>query len=1218
MAAIFSQILNMSMTGSVVILLVMLARLILKRSPKIFSYALWSVVLFRLLCPVAFTAPISVLDVVEPEQKETSNNTSIVTYIPATVNTQADFIMVQPEEQQVQVESVTESEEQLQMTPMHAVALVWAVGMAGMMLYSVIQYLALRRKLVGSVQLKGNIYLADHIDTAFVVGLVQPSIYLPSGVPQTERYFILAHEQHHIRRGDHIIKLLAYLALCIHWFNPLVWIAFVLSGKDMEMSCDEAVIKRLGPDIRADYSASLLRLATHKKILSGMPLAFGEGDTKGRVLNMAKWKKPAKWLVVVCVVLCLIVVCICAFNPEKEIPIEELTRQTSEGPVDTAIGDLCFTYPGGLTSEQRDVDNWNEEDSTRNRRNLPTRRPHNHFFIDDGVDFGGVVDFIVPDDREINLEELNLPTEWVGLDYIAGSSSYPYAEMEYTLIKDGKDYIQMYLYTYSGRGYFLWFYTEQGNPVHKESILKSVELGSFSTTATKLKRDEIVSLGRFNVTIPKGYGYYRNEAKILEITKKDFYGNQNVIACVTARPNSNLPMDNEADLIRWIESVGINISGAGISSEIDDKAVYGDVSLTIHNLSGIPPMDEEHYLYIAGDIVYDLWLDPSDIDLSTKITILESIWINKSMLIPNVELQQPTSTVVTSAAKIPASDLELAELPEGLSRIFNETGGIFFVRNNTIVGGVDAYPLPKEIYDPNDQYFSWLEKSGISDFGDSSLCYMGGMTFTGTGSWGAQFASDVRDGVEPEVERYHSFNVSGDVVYDIWYDMKQLTHEQWFDLQAAVILPEGNSYMATEPSSNEDIAFEKTLAVMDAVSEGSGHIVSNQKNDGNEGPSGYEKTFLFHEGNFLFTNRVLTEGENITETGAYYNRYALLIAEDEWYTNEGHQGVSGDIVWGTDGEPADPESPWLGNRVWNRSFVTYMDTITDEDETCYMFRYDKPYADDPSYDPHYFVNFYFDHSGNFIKVDIQVNLFKDNGFTVTESIVSLDPYIVATEIDQEYFLASGKHLFVPAPSLNSSDTALQRCKSELAHIQSCSQALVCKRDDGRDNGIIEYWKHENDWMTIQRHSGDNMIAYLCKDGSYYDNGEMHGDKIGARDDDGNVLWKAGTKPQSFHIPWLSRYQWNDKNVHYLGTEQANGEISIHLRISEPFPGFEWGNPDYSVTMVFDESHLFLRAELYVNQGHVSESGFTEVETVSSLWSKDVAERIDLEYQRAIR
>ena len=421
MAAIFSQILNMSMTGSVVILLVLLARFLLKRSPKVFSYALWSVVLFRLLCPMAFTAPISVLDVVEPVINETSNNTSTVSYIPATVNAHADFIAVQPDEQPVQTETAREPEEQLRMTPMHAAALLWAAGTVSMMLYSVVQFLSLRSKLIGAMYLNGNIYLADHIDTAFVVGLLQPRIYLPSSVPFKERYYILAHEQHHIRRGDHIIKLLAYLALCIHWFNPLVWLAFVLAGKDMEMSCDEAVIRKLGAEIRADYSASLLRLATHKKILSGMPLAFGEGDTKGRVLNMAKWKKPAKWMVAVCVLICLIVVCICAFNPEKKIPIEELTRQTSEGLVDTAIGDLCFTYPGGLTSEQRDVDNWNEEDRTRNRRNLPTRRPYNHFFIDNGVDFGGVVDFIVPESRQIILEEMNLPTQWQGLDYIAGT-----------------------------------------------------------------------------------------------------------------------------------------------------------------------------------------------------------------------------------------------------------------------------------------------------------------------------------------------------------------------------------------------------------------------------------------------------------------------------------------------------------------------------------------------------------------------------------------------------------------------------------------------------------------------------------------------------------------------------------------------------------------------------------------------------------------------------
>ena len=195
---------------------------------------------------------------------------------------------------------------------------------------------------------------------------------------------------------------------------------------------------------------------------------------------------------------------------------------------------------------------------------------------------------------------------------------------------------------------------------------------------------------------------------------------------------------------------------------------------------------------------------------------------------------------------------------------------------------------------------------------------------------------------------------------------------------------------------------------MDAVSEGSCHIVSIQKNDGYEGPSGYEKTFYYHEGNFLYTNRVLTEGENITNAGEYYNRFALLIVEDEWFTNEGHQGETGDIVWGTNGQPADPESPWLGNRVWNRSFATYIDTMEDESGICYMFRYDKPFADDPAYDPHYFVNFYFDHAGNFKKVDIQVNLFRENAFTITESIISMDPENVYQSIMNEYARAKSQ------------------------------------------------------------------------------------------------------------------------------------------------------------------------------------------------------------------
>ena len=812
MAAIFSQILNMSMTGSVVILLVILARLILKRSPKIFSYALWSVVLFRLLCPVAFTAPISVLDVVEPEQKETSNNTSIVTYIPATIDTQTDFIAVQPEEQQVLAEPVTESDEQLHMTPMHAVALVWAAGMAGMMLYSVIQYLALRRKLVGSVQLKGNIYLADHIDTAFVVGLVQPRIYLPSGVPQTERYFILAHEQHHIRRGDHIIKLLAYLALCIHWFNPLVWLAFILSGKDMEMSCDEAVIKRLGTDIRADYSASLLRLATHKKILSGMPLAFGEGDTKGRVLNMAKWKKPAKWLVAVCVLICLIVVCICAFNPEKEIPIEELTRQTSEGNVDTAIGDLCFTYPGGLTSEQRDVDNWNEEDRTRDRRNLPTRRPYNHFFIDNGVDFGGVVDFIVPESREIHLEEMNLPSEWGGLDYVAGSSTYPYAEMEYTLIKDGKDYIQMYLYTYSGRGYFLWFYTEQGNPANKEAILNSVELGSFSTLATKLKRDEIVSLGRFNVTIPKGYGYHRNETKILEITKKNRFNKQTLFGCVTAIPNPNLPMDTDEDRIKWVEAIGIDLSyeGKSYGYSITDEKEYGDIYVNREELlHGNTVMAENHYIYIAGDIVYDFCLNALEIDSAKEKVLLDSVWIKESAMASHNGVQQ-SSPIVNDNAIV--TDTELVQygtlkmlFPSGFAAL-EDKGVVVLTKDSVAVGGIQSWNYPE--FQPSDIVELKKEESG------APIGYM-----SGSSSYGDIEYDVFWDGNPDGLNEKHTFFTDGDILYDVWYDQNLISGVEAARFLGTVLL---------DNESNETDALNQCRSVLETIQGGSYHIAGHK------------------------------------------------------------------------------------------------------------------------------------------------------------------------------------------------------------------------------------------------------------------------------------------------------------------------------------------------------------------------------------------------------
>ena len=317
----FPKILNMSLTASVAIVFVMLLRLLLKKAPKVISYALWGVVLFRLLCPVSFESGISLFGLFETPTVGATDRTSIVEYIPSNiVHTEyPEVVLPVPGIGDTITEALPKGEEQLRADPLEGpifiATYVWWGGILVMAIYGIVTWLQLRRRLVTASPLRENIYLADDIDSPFVMGLVRPKIYLPSEMEQREQSYIILHEQYHIRRLDHIVKALAFVALCIHWFNPLVWVAFILSGKDMEMSCDEAVVRKLGSEIRADYSASLLSLATGKRIIAGMPLAFGEGNTKDRIKNLANWKKPAFWVVLVAVVACIVLAVCLLTNP---------------------------------------------------------------------------------------------------------------------------------------------------------------------------------------------------------------------------------------------------------------------------------------------------------------------------------------------------------------------------------------------------------------------------------------------------------------------------------------------------------------------------------------------------------------------------------------------------------------------------------------------------------------------------------------------------------------------------------------------------------------------------------------------------------------------------------------------------------------------------------------------------------------------------------------
>lgn len=310
MEKLFFTVLGMSATGSLVILAVLLARLALRKAPKAFSYALWAVALFRLLCPFTLDSAFSLLPSVRMVDAAgrgggTDQVIQIQTGIPA-LNSQVNgFLADHPYQEGQPTETGGEPWEDLvpvinQPGPVPdwrtVPAAIWLAGTAALLGYGALSLLGLRRRLAGSVPLEGekNVRLAGHIPSPFVLGLVRPVIYLPSDLNEGERDYILLHERTHIRRFDHVTRGLAWLA-AVHWFNPLVWLAFYLAGRDMEMSCDEAVLRKMGREIRADYSASLLRLSQGGKLPAG-PLAFGGSGFQSRIKNILNYKKPAFWV----------------------------------------------------------------------------------------------------------------------------------------------------------------------------------------------------------------------------------------------------------------------------------------------------------------------------------------------------------------------------------------------------------------------------------------------------------------------------------------------------------------------------------------------------------------------------------------------------------------------------------------------------------------------------------------------------------------------------------------------------------------------------------------------------------------------------------------------------------------------------------------------------------------------------------------------------------
>jgi beta-lactamase regulating signal transducer with metallopeptidase domain len=318
MSKLFISMLNMSLMASYIILFVMLIRIPLKKAPKAISYALWSVVAFRLIIPFSLESIFSLIprnmnanpipqDIIYQQSPQINSGIKIVdSFINQSLS--APIIGASTNPLQIYAEIG---------------AYIWILGMIILFIYSVTSILLLKKQLKSAELIENNIFKAGNLKTPFVLGLIRPKIYLPEGINYEERSYILLHEQTHIHRKDHIIKIFAFLILSIHWFNPLVWIAFILMSRDMELSCDERVLKEKNENIKKAYASSLLSLASGRHILHASPLAFGEGNVKGRIKNVMNYKKPKFWVILIAMILAIVVSIGLIVNPINDTKLSD-------------------------------------------------------------------------------------------------------------------------------------------------------------------------------------------------------------------------------------------------------------------------------------------------------------------------------------------------------------------------------------------------------------------------------------------------------------------------------------------------------------------------------------------------------------------------------------------------------------------------------------------------------------------------------------------------------------------------------------------------------------------------------------------------------------------------------------------------------------------------------------------------------------------------------
>ena len=353
MAAVFLKLLNLSISASWLVLAVLVLRLVSKRSPKWMNVLLWGMVALRLMLPFSIESALSLIPSAETLSPE------VVRFDPApTITSGVEFIdnAVNPSLSESFAAAPLASVNPLYVWT-YLAGWVWLIGLGAMLLYALVSYLRLRRRVSVSLCVRENIYLCDAISSPFILGVVKPHIYLPSGLDEVQRQNVLSHERAHLARRDHWWKPLGFALLAVYWFNPVLWLAYTLLCRDIELACDERVIRTMDESAVKTYSTVLLACSMPRKAVITCPLAFGEVGVKERVKNALHYKKPAFWVVAASVAVCVIVAVCFLTNPPTDTDAAGLVGFHREQVTYADVTDESGAQPSNvqLTAEETDA-----------------------------------------------------------------------------------------------------------------------------------------------------------------------------------------------------------------------------------------------------------------------------------------------------------------------------------------------------------------------------------------------------------------------------------------------------------------------------------------------------------------------------------------------------------------------------------------------------------------------------------------------------------------------------------------------------------------------------------------------------------------------------------------------------------------------------------------------------------------------------------------------